>query len=337
MPPSQPIPTAASTLLEVRNLSVELTDDAGPRQGAIRALDSVGFSMAKGERVGVLGESGSGKTTLGKAILGLLPRSRWLDGSIRWRGQALQELPEEGLAKLRGAEIAMIFQEPDQALNPLRKVGLQIVDVLRAHRPSSRREGRAKVISLLAELGLDDAEELFSAYPHQLSGGQRQRVAIAQALICEPALIIADEPAAALDEVNQRRVSTLLAELRRRQRTAWLYISHDPTALASLADRLLVLYAGRLIEEGTTSEVLVAPRHPYTRALLQCQPPPPGQPGERRRLPVIPGEAPVPRGTATCCRFAPRCPVKLSRCEMEVPSVREGPSRHKVWCFNDVR
>ncbi len=276
----------AEPLLQVEDLSVDYRDRKGD---TVSALDTVSFELSAGETLGVLGESGGGKSTLALAILGLLPAAgRVTGGAVRFRGRRLDGLAEPELERVRGAEIGLVFQDPALALHPLRRVGEQVAEVVRAHRGWPKKRCRQEAGTRLAEVGLD--VDVAKAYPHQLSGGQRQRIVIAQALACRPALVIADEPTAALDVATQARVLELLSELRRRLKVALVLISHDPDVLAPLADRLLVIHAGRVVEAGPAARVLGAPRHPYTEALLSCLPPLPGSrpPGADRRLPVIP-------------------------------------------------
>ncbi len=315
-------------LLAVRDLEVRYRSAPG---SPVTAVDGVSFDLAPGEALGLLGESGCGKTSLALAIPGLLPPGgRISGGSLRFRGRRLEELSERRLETVRGAEIGLVFQEPALALHPMRKVWAQVAEVLKAHRAWSKKRCRRRARELLAEVGLG-GDEIGDAYPHQLSGGQRQRVVIAQALACRPALVIADEPTAALDATTEKEVLELLGRLKRRLGTAFLYISHDPQVLSSIADRLLVMYAGRLVEEGPRDRVLGAPLHPYTEALLGCRPPA-GTAERGRPLPVIPGSAPSPQDLPPGCRFAPRCSERLERCTEDDPEeVRRG--RRRVWCF----
>ena len=317
-------------LLRVRDLSVQYRS-AG--KAPVSALDGASFDLEAGAVLGVLGESGGGKSSLALAIPGLLPPAgRIAGGSVHFRGERLDVLAEPQLEKVRGEAIGFVFQDPSLSLHPLRKVGAQIAEVLAAHRPWKRRRCRERAAALLSDVGLG-SDGLYGAYPHQLSGGQRQRVVIAQAVACEPELVIADEATAALDVGSEARILELLRDLQQRLGVAVLYISHDPDVLAAIADRLLVLYAGRVVEEGPADRVLEEPLHPYTEALLQCRPPRTLPDGGGRRLPVIPGEAPVPGDTHVGCRFAPRCDRRLAICdEQDPPMLRPRPER-KAWCF----
>jgi len=255
------------SLLAVQDLSVCFTSSG--RQ--TRVVNSIRFSITPGEVVGVLGESGSGKTSMALAVLGLLPSNAQIEsGSIRLRGRELVGLEEHELQKIRGKEISLIFQEPGIALNPVLRVGQQIVEVLRAHNSWSSKRCREEAESMLEQVRLSDVARIYSAYPHELSGGQRQRVAIAQALACKPGLVIADEPTASLDTTIQADILALLKDLQQRLSLAFLLISHNPAILQKMAQRILVVHAGEIVEEGAASQVLHRPQHPYTRHLLEC-------------------------------------------------------------------
>jgi ABC-type glutathione transport system ATPase component len=259
------------SLLAVQDLSVCFTSSG--RQ--TRVVNSIRFSITTGEVVGVLGESGSGKTSMALAVLGLLPSNAQIEsGSIRLRGRELVGLEERELQKIRGKEISLIFQEPGIALNPVLRVGQQIVEVLRAHNSWSRKRCREEAECMLEQVRLSDVARIYSAYPHELSGGQRQRVAIAQALACKPGLVIADEPTASLDTTIQADILALLKDLQQRLSLAFLLISHNPAILQKMAQRILVVHAGQIVEEGAASQVLHRPQHPYTQHLLECVPQP---------------------------------------------------------------
>lgn len=251
-------------LLDIEDLTVtyRLSD-----KGRVRALDHVSFALAPGEAVGILGESGCGKSTLARTILGLLPRGADVSGAIRFRGSELVGLDEAGLQRIRGAEMALIPQEPALALSPVLRAGEQLADVLRAHTDMSRRQCRWQARTLLTQVGLLDAAHIADSYPHQLSGGQRQRVVIAQAIACRPMLLIADEPTTSLDTITQAEILKLLSQLRRQHGMALIAISHDAAVLAELVDRLVVMRAGRIIEDGTVDQVLTSPASEYTRGL----------------------------------------------------------------------
>ena len=275
----------AEPVLEVRDLAVRYAADgqAGPA-----AVEGVSFDLDAGQVLGVAGASGSGKTTLALSLAGLLPDSaRVLGGRVRFRGRDLLGLPESALQPLRGAELAVVFQEPGLSLNPVLPVGEQIAEVIRAHRRWDRERCRAKALASMSRVGLPAPDRLYAAFPHELSHGQRQRVTIAQAVCCEPVLLVADEPTSGLDSTTRAEILGLLAELRDRMGLALLLVSHDLGTLAALADRLLVLYAGRVVEAGPLLEVFRRPRHPHTRELLSAIP----RPGTRQGLGVRPGRS----------------------------------------------
>jgi ABC-type glutathione transport system ATPase component len=258
-------------LLEVKHLAVH--HRAGT-VAAVVAVDDATLDVGDGETVGLLGESGAGKTTLLEAILGLLPEgTAVVGGSIRFQGRDLLALPPRDRRRLLGAEIAFVPQDPALALNPVRRIGPQVAEIVAVHRPWARARCRAEAEGALASVGL--SASLYDAYPHQLSGGQRQRVTIAQALICRPAVVLADEPTAALDAETQAELRALLKELRERHGVAMLLVSHDVGLLWALADRVVVLHAGRTVESGPSTQVLCDPAHPYTRGLLESVPRPP--------------------------------------------------------------
>jgi oligopeptide/dipeptide ABC transporter ATP-binding protein len=317
-------------LLEVRDLRVRYA----AARAAPPALNGVTFDVKQGEVVGVLGESGSGKTTLALAILRLLPPGgSMLGGSIRFRNRDVSALSESELQAFRGLEVSMIFQEPDLALNPFLRALDQVEEVIRAHRPWKRAQRQEQARWALRQVGMDKSPPLFSAYPHQLSGGERQRLVIAQAIGCQPALLIADEPTASLDAVLQCEWVELMQRLRGSLGLALLLIVHDPLVLAGLADRVLVMYGGQIVEEGTTEQVLRQPLHPYTQALLQSIPPVPGTVALKKRLPVI--TRPEPPGVARNegCPFEPRCPDRMAECSVRPPPEAVMDGSRRLRCF----
>ncbi|MFF2086020.1 ATP-binding cassette domain-containing protein [Nocardia sp. NPDC058176] len=249
------------SLLEVSGLTVRLGDRT--------VLDDIAFTLDAGEKLGLIGESGSGKSLTALAVLGLLPEQAAIEGSIRWEGTELLGASDRSLSRLRGDRIAMVFQEPRTALNPLMRVGKQIAEPLRLHRGYGRRQAAAAAVELADRVGLPDPERLVRAYPHQLSGGQRQRVGIAAALATRPALLIADEPTTALDVTVQAEILTLLNALVAEDGAALLFVTHDLAVLAQVVQRVLVLGQGRVLERGDLGELLRDPRHPYTRTLLE--------------------------------------------------------------------
>jgi ABC-type glutathione transport system ATPase component len=260
-------PGPTDVILHVEDLTVRFR----AHDVDIVAVDHASLEVFPGEVVGVLGESGSGKTTLGSAILGLLPSGGSIArGSIRFNGRELIGLNERKLQAIRGAAISTIFQEPRTALNPVMRVGVQVAEVIRAHRAWSSAKCREEVLAILTEVRLD-AEKIYDAFPHELSGGQCQRVAIAQALACRPQLVIADEPTSSLDATVQADILALLSELRQRHHIAFLLITHNPAILAKFADRILLMHSGKIVEQGLAADVLKRPSHPYTKMLLNSR------------------------------------------------------------------
>ncbi len=321
-------------LLQVLGLRVEFVDSQRRR---IHALNGASLVVWPGEVLGVLGESGSGKSTIAKASLRLLPKSAEItEGVIEFEGRDVFQLKEQEMEKLRGARIAMIPQEPGLALNPVMKAGDQIAEVLRAHRDWSWKRCRQEAENLLNRVHLHSTDRrMYDAYPHQLSGGQQQRVAIAQALACQPALVIADEPTASLDSETEEEILKLLRELKAEQKMSLLLITHDPEILAGLADRVAVMYGGRVVEEGPLDQVFREPRHPYTKALLACIPPAPEEctHAAGMRLATIEGSAPDPELVPAGCSFAPRCADRVKRCESHAPSSIALEDARQVECF----
>jgi oligopeptide/dipeptide ABC transporter ATP-binding protein len=319
-------------LTQVRELTVTyFPEDSDP----VRALDGVSIDVHSGEVVGILGESGSGKSTLASALLRLLaPHARCEGGTILLRGRDLLNLPETELRAIRGREISLIPQDPVLALNPVMTVSSQIAEVLRAHLSLSTQQRRTRVLESLREVGFDHPAEIYSAYPHQLSGGQRQRIAIAQAVACRPSLLIADEPTSKLDASLQAEIVALLSRIRRQHGTAILLISHDPALLAGFSDRIAVMYAGRIVEVGSSAEIFGRPLHPYTQALVRVATSSVlTRSSPRVRLPAIDGDSPDPTCMPVGCRFAPRCSERMAVCSRrDPPEFMTGPSR-PVNCF----
>jgi oligopeptide/dipeptide ABC transporter ATP-binding protein len=309
-------------LLEVRDLTVKYA-------GYPAALTGITFEIRPGEVVGIVGESGSGKTTLGLAILRLLPANgRVVRGSIRFRERDLSALSEPEMHSLRGSEVAMIPQEPDLALNPFIRAVDQVEEVIRAHRDYSRERRRNESRRVLGELALNKPARLMSAYPHQLSGGERQRLVIAQAIACQPALLIADEPSIGLDVVLQSQWLALMKNLRERLGLAILLITHNPSILSGLADRVLVMYRGRIIEQASLGQLIAQPLHPYTRSLMSAVPGTRGATGRTKRLPAIPGIQ-TPQRSETGCPFESRCPDAMAACaDSEPPDIIQDHQRH---------
>jgi oligopeptide/dipeptide ABC transporter ATP-binding protein len=306
---------STAPLLEVTDLRTYFHTDAG----TAKAVDGVSFHVQKGEVLGIVGESGCGKSVTSLSIMQLIPRppGEIVKGSsIRFKGEELVGASEGRLRALRGNDIAMIFQEPMTSLNPVHRVGDQIAEVLRLHRHMNRKQARARAIEMLRLVGIPNADERVDAYPHHLSGGQRQRVMIAMALACEPELLIADEPTTALDVTIQAQILDLLAELRARLGMAVILITHDLGVVAEVCDRVVVMYAGQVVEHGTVEQIFRDPRHPYTEGLLQAVP----RLGHRLdQLAVIPGTVPSPNAWPIGCRFHTRCPYGWELCVNEAP------------------
>jgi oligopeptide/dipeptide ABC transporter ATP-binding protein len=308
-------------LLSIRDLSVSFAAEGG----RLLAVDRVSFDVPKGRAVALVGESGCGKSVTAAAVMRLLPEppARLDGGQIRFDGQDLLTLPERAMRAVRGGRIGMVFQEPMTSLNPVYTVGYQIAEAIRLHRDVSRREARRLAIEGLAKVGLPEPARRVDSYPHELSGGMRQRVLIAIALACSPALLIADEPTTALDATVQAQILELIASRRREEGMSLLLIAHDLALVGEVADEIVVLYAGVVVERGPARAVLGSPAHPYTRALLQSLPPRlhrvRGQPG--RKLPTIEGSLPDLRRPPPGCRFHDRCPEVVDRCRTEAPAL----------------
>ncbi len=317
-------------MLSVRDLKVSFrTED-----GLVRAIDGVSFDLAEGEILGVVGESGSGKTVSLLAVMGLITDpNATIEVSIRYKGRELIGLPAKELRRLRGNEIAMIFQDPMTALTPVYTIGWQIAEQIRAHQNISKAKALDRVEELLAEVNFPNPREAMSRYPHQLSGGMRQRAVIAMALSCNPALLVADEPTTALDVTVQAGILDLVRKLRTTHNSAVVFITHDMGVVSELADRVMVMYAGRVVERGSRSALFADPRHPYTRALLGSIPPLTGE--KPRRLPAIPGSPPsllrLPQG----CAFGPRCPLRYEACIAEKPALGDG--LHAAACLLEAQ
>jgi peptide/nickel transport system ATP-binding protein len=318
-------------LLEVRDLRTYFRTESG----LARAVDGVSFHVDRGEVLGIVGESGCGKSVTSLSIMQLVPQppGEIMEGSsIRFRGEELAGAPEKRLRAIRGNDIAMIFQEPMTSLNPVYTVGDQIGEALRLHRQVKKGQARERAVDMLRLVGIPNPEERVDSYPHHLSGGQRQRVMIAMALSCEPDLLIADEPTTALDVTIQAQILGLLGELRTRLGMAVVLITHDLGVVAEVCDRVLVMYAGQIVEHGTVEQIFRDPRHPYTEGLLQAVP----RLGRRQeRLAVIPGTVPNAADWPVGCRFHDRCPYGWDTCVREAPPLlptRTSDPRHaRCW------
>jgi peptide/nickel transport system ATP-binding protein len=320
-------------LLEVSDLSIRFRTDRGP----VHAVDRMSFTLQEGEVLGLVGESGCGKSVTALSLLRLLPPSAEISGSARFGGDDLLRVPDARLRRIRGKEISFVFQEPMTSLNPVYTVGRQIGEVLRKHLGLSRAAARARTVELLELVRIPAARRRAAEYPHQLSGGMRQRVMIAMAVACDPKILIADEPTTALDVTIQAAILDLVRELRARLGTAVILITHNLGVVADLADRVVVMYAGRQAEEAPVHELFAHPQHPYTIGLLRAIP----RLGEevregakRPRLQEIPGRVPSLAELPQHCAFAPRCPRADELTWSQVPELREVRRGHFVACFH---
>ena len=320
----------SDALLTIDNLHISFRTS----RGELDAIVGISLDVRRGEIFGIVGETGCGKTVTGLSVLGLLPKSAAIKaGAIRFDGQDLLQLRAGEMNDLRGRAISMIFQDPSTALNPVFTIGAQMARVARQHLNLDARSARRRCVEMLAAVGLPDPERIMNSYAHQLSGGMKQRAMIAMALLCQPSLIVADEPTTALDVTIQAQVLALLRELRSELDVAVLLITHNLGVVAHTCDRLAVLYAGRVVESGSTEAVFSAPHHPYTRGLLAAIPRA-GVKGEP--LVAIPGSVPANPGAVQGCAFAPRCPHVYARCRAEAPPLRLlADGRHATACFLD--
>jgi len=302
------------SLLELRGLTTAFQTG----RGEISAIEDVSFDLDEGEILGIVGESGSGKSVTALTIMGLLPQppARIAAGSVRFAGEELTTASPGRMEKIRGAGISMVFQEPMTSLNPVFTIGEQIMETVRAHDRMSARAQRDRAIEMLDRVGIPSATERLNDYPHQLSGGQRQRVMIAMSLACRPKLLIADEPTTALDVTIQAQVLDLLMDLRDELGMAIIVITHNMGVIAEVADRVLVMYAGRIVEQSPAANLFDAPQHPYTKGLLACVP---TLEQDRHRLIAIPGALPEPTRRPPGCCFAPRCTYCIEACHAAVP------------------
>jgi oligopeptide/dipeptide ABC transporter ATP-binding protein len=316
------------SLLAVEGLTIVFKTE----RGEVPAVEEVSFSLETGEVLGIVGESGSGKSVTALSIMGLLPRppARVAAGSIRFEGSDVTRLSEREMRRLRGPGIGMIFQEPMTSLNPIFSIGNQLMETLAAHERMSSRGRRERAIALLAKVGIAAPERRLDDYPHQLSGGMRQRVMIAMALACNPKLLIADEPTTALDVTIQAQILELLLSLRDELGMAVIIITHNMGVVAETADRVLVMYAGKIVEEAPVDTLFERPAHPYTRGLLDSIP---SLEDERARLVTIPGVLPNPAALPPGCRFAPRCAWRIPECTAAVPPLFAVGTGHDAACI----
>ncbi len=329
----------AGLLLEVRHLRTHFDTDAGP----VKAVEDVSFTLDAGETLAVVGESGSGKSVTSLSIMGLVanPPGRIVGGEIAFRTRTgaivdLARLPASALRRLRGRDIAMIFQEPMTSLNPVLTVGSQIAEAAEIHLAMDRHAAMTRALHMLDLVEIPAAKQRLGEYPHQLSGGMLQRVMIAMALTCNPLLLIADEPTTALDVTIQAQILALLDKLRREIGMAVLFITHNLAVVAEIADRVVVMYCGRVVEEGGVRDLFRAPRHPYTRGLLACLPQrvlEPGHASAKRRLNAIPGQVASPLDLPPGCAFSPRCAHAIAECDVAMPSLAEVAAGQRSRCL----
>jgi oligopeptide transport system ATP-binding protein len=318
---------ADESLLAVEDLRTRFTTP----DGIVAAVDGVSFTLKPGERLGVVGESGSGKSQLFLSLLGLLARNGSASGRALFGRRDLLALPRRDLNRVRGAEIAMVFQNPMSGLNPYLTIGRQLTEVLTTHKGMSEASAKLAASDMLARVGIADARPRLRLYPHEFSGGMRQRVMIAMALLCDPKLIIADEPTTALDVTIQAQILDLFRDLARSSGAALVLISHDLGIVAGLCDRVLVMYAGRIVENSPVETLFADPRHPYTRGLLASLPRPDAP--ARTMLPTIAGQPPNPHDLPSGCAFSPRCPSVMERCRSEQPPLFASAPGREAACF----
>jgi peptide/nickel transport system ATP-binding protein/oligopeptide transport system ATP-binding protein len=316
------------SLLDVRGLTTAFRTS----RGEINAVEDVSFSLEEGEILGIVGESGSGKSVTALTLMGLLPRppARIAAGEVMFEGRDLTKLSDREMQQVRGPGISMIFQEPMTSLNPVFTIGDQVMEAIRAHERLSPRALTAGAIGMLEKVGIPSAAQRMGDYPHQMSGGQRQRVMIAMALACRPKLLIADEPTTALDVTIQAQILDLLMDLRDEFGMAIIIITHNMGVVAETADRVIVMYAGRVAEEAPVAAIFDAPRHPYTRGLLSCVP---SLEGTAARLTAIPGTLPDPARRPPGCRYAPRCELAIAECRAGLPPLVKVAPAQRAACI----
>jgi peptide/nickel transport system ATP-binding protein len=315
-------------LLDVRDLRTTFSTD----HGEFRAVDGVSLTLDAGRTLGIVGESGCGKSVTSLSIMGLVPQppGRITGGQILFDGVDLLQLPPDAMREMRGDALAMIFQEPMTSLNPVFTIGAQIVEGVLRHRKSSRDEAKARALEMLERVRIPSPEQRFDDYPHRLSGGMRQRVMIAMALACDPKLLIADEPTTALDVTIQAQILDLMRTLREETGTAIMLITHDLGVIAEIADDVVVMYAGRIVERAPVADLFASPQHPYTIGLLGSIP---KLHLEQKRLAAIEGQVPNPQTRVAGCAFHPRCPFAIDRCRAESPPLADVAAGHQAACW----
>lgn len=318
----------SNRVLTVEELQTSFfTDD-----GEVPAVDGVDFHVNEGEVLGIVGESGCGKSVTSLSIMGLVPKppGKIVGGKILFQNEDLTKATEKRMRKIRGNDIAMIFQEPMTSLNPVFTIGNQLIEAIRIHKKYRKQEARQRAIEIMKLVGLPRAEELLNEYPHQLSGGMRQRVMIAMAMVCDPKLLIADEPTTALDVTIQAQILKLMKQLNKELNTAIILITHDLGVVAEVCDRIIVMYSGKVVEEGDVQTIFKNPQHPYTKGLIQSVP---DMRNKQQRLYSIPGNVPRPGSVNQGCRFAARCEFAMNRCWSENPDLYVTQEGHQTRCF----
>jgi oligopeptide/dipeptide ABC transporter ATP-binding protein len=327
------MPDGTQPILDVTDLKTVF----GTRAGEIHAVNSVSFDLRPGELLGVVGESGSGKSVTMMSLIGLLPSppAEVRSGKVMFEGRDILSMSPEQLREIRGARIGFVFQDPMTSLNPVFTVGFQLMEPLKKHMGMDKKAARRRAVELLQLVGIPDAERRLSDYPHQFSGGMRQRVMIAIALACDPKVLIADEPTTALDVTIQAQILELVRDLRQKLGMAIIWITHDLGVIAGIADRVLVMYGGQIVEQARVKDLFANPQHPYTRALLETLPTVRGP--RTDRLNVIQGQPPMLGAHPGACPFAPRCAYAHDRCLRENPQRHEVGPGHDVACFWDVK
>lgn len=313
-------------ILEVENLKAKFKTD----QGVVSVIDGVDFTVKKSETLGIVGESGCGKSMTCLSIMRLLPGNGKNEGTIHFNGNNLLSLSKKEIQKIRGNEIAMIFQEPMTSLNPLHTIGRQIEESIKLHRNLSKKERKEQAIKMLTLVGMPRPEEIYHEYPHMLSGGMRQRVMIAIAMACQPKLIIADEPTTALDVTIQAQILELMKDLKNQTGTSIMLITHDLGVVSEMCDRVIVMYAGQVVEEVSVRELFSNPKHPYSIGLIESVP---DINEEKEYLSTIEGSVPLPNQMPKGCRFAPRCSKAMPICHQKQPSLLPVDDRHKCRCW----
>lgn len=315
-----------TAILEVANLKTKFKTE----NGVIAVVDGVDFTVQQGEVLGIVGESGCGKSVTSLSVIRLLPGNGSNEGSILFNGKEILSLSNKEMEKVRGNEIAMIFQEPMTSLNPLHTIGKQIEESIKLHMKLSKKERKERAIQVLESVGMPRAEEIYNEYPHMLSGGMRQRVMIAMAMACSPKLIIADEPTTALDVTIQAQILELMESLRDKTGASIMLITHDLGVVAQMCDRVIVMYAGQVVEEVTVRDIFKDAKHPYTTGLIQSIP---NLDEEQEYLNTITGSVPLPNQMPKGCRFAPRCKEVMAICNEQKPELLSVGKNHKCRCF----